>query len=134
MELTEAKKLNGVVRTAEPCADARGSQRQPEGVGPRRAAEGVGHAQLAGSGLLKGGNLLAKNELLRLKHMAHRLQQFLVQGLVLALQVEHGNGLGGLVAGLRGGIRCVLHANYFSSWQRECCPIGGVRNRTSRFS
>jgi len=38
--------------------------------------------------------MLAKDELLRLKHMAERLQQFLVERTVLALEVQHGNGLG----------------------------------------
>ena len=68
-----------------------GGQRQPQRVGARGAAKGVGHAQLPGRGLLKGGDRLAENELLRLKHMAERLQQFLLERLVLALQVEHGN-------------------------------------------
>ncbi len=50
-------------------ADAGGGQRQPEGVGARGAAHGVGHAQLLGRGPLKGGDRLAKDELLRLQYM-----------------------------------------------------------------
>ncbi len=94
MALTEAKKLKGVVRTAAARADSGGGQRQPQGIGARGAAHGVGHAQLPGCGLLKGGHLLAKDKLLRLKHMPEGFQQFLVERLVLALQVEHGYGLG----------------------------------------
>ena len=94
MALTEAKKLKGVVTTACAGADAGGGQRQPESVGARGAADGVGHAQLRSGGLFKGGYRLAKNELLRLKHMPDRVQQFLVERAVLALEVQHGHGLG----------------------------------------
>jgi len=45
---------------------------------------------MAGRGLLKLRYLLAEDELLRLKHMAKRIKQFPLQGLVLALQVQHG--------------------------------------------
>jgi hypothetical protein len=45
--------------------------------------------QLPGGGLLKRSYLLPKDKLLRLKHMSYRLQQFLVEGLVLAFEVEH---------------------------------------------
>ena len=44
--LTEAKKLKGVVMTAAPGSDSGGGQGQPESVGARGAADGVGHAQL----------------------------------------------------------------------------------------
>ena len=44
--------------------------------------------------LFKGGDRLAKDKLLRLQHMAEGCEQFLVERLVLALEVEHGNGLG----------------------------------------
>ena len=74
----------------------------------------MGHAQLPGRGPLKGSHLLAKNKLLRLKHMPQGLQQFLVERLVLALQIEHGHGHGtGWLPGLECavGIGGVLHAN-----------------------
>ena len=77
-------------------ADAGGGQRQPEGIGAGGAAQCVGHAQLPGSGALKGGYLLAKDELLSLKDSPDRIQQFLVERAVLALEVQHGDGLGGL--------------------------------------
>jgi hypothetical protein len=37
--------------------------------------------------------LLAKDKLLRLKHMPDGFKQFLVKRLVLALEVQHGHGL-----------------------------------------
>ena len=52
--------------------------------------------QLPGGGLLKRSYLLPKDKLLRLKHMSYRLQQFLVEGLVLAFEVEHRYRLGDL--------------------------------------
>jgi hypothetical protein len=55
----------------------------------------VGHAQLRSGGTLKGGYRLAQNELLLLKDGIERSQQLMVEGLVLALEVEHGDRLGG---------------------------------------
>jgi hypothetical protein len=64
--------------------------------------------------LLKRSYLLPKDKLLRLKDIANRLQQFLVEGLVLAFEVKHrhrhGSGLGFLCGSSR-WIRGVLHAN-----------------------
>ena len=60
-------------------ANSGGGQRQPEGVGARGAADGVGHAQLLRRGFFKGGNRLAQNELLRGQDLAERVQQFLVE-------------------------------------------------------
>ena len=71
-------------------------------------------SQLAGGSLLKCGNLLAKDKLLRLKHMAYRLQQLLMEGLVLTLEVEHWDGSGRGLSFLGGSLRWnggVLHAN-----------------------
>jgi hypothetical protein len=45
---------------------------------------------------------------LRLKHMLEGREQLLVERLVLALQVEHGNGLGGRGFS-SGGVGLVLH-------------------------
>ena len=50
------------------------------------------HAQLRRRGALKSGHLAAKHELLRLQHLLEGSQQFLMQGLVLALQVQHRDG------------------------------------------
>jgi hypothetical protein len=50
------------------------------------------HAQLVGRRPLKCGHLLAKDKLLRLKHMSDGFKQFLVKRLVLALEVQHGHG------------------------------------------
>jgi hypothetical protein len=49
----------------------------------------VGHAKLGGGGALKGGYRLAKNELLRLKDAGQGIEEFLVNGAVLTLQVQH---------------------------------------------
>ena len=78
-------------------ADSGGGQGQPQGIGAGRAANSMGYSELRGGGALKGGYRLAKDKLLRLKHMVERLEQFLVQRLVLALEVQHrhrhGHGL-----------------------------------------
>ncbi len=74
IELTEAKKLNGVVTTAWPGAHARGGQRQPQGVGARRASQSMGHAQLLRGGFFECGHLAAKDELLRFEYPAERIQ------------------------------------------------------------
>jgi len=71
-------------------ADAGGGQREPESVSARGAADGVGHAQLDGSGFFKGGNGLAQNELMGLQDMPDRPHQFIVEQAVLALEVQHG--------------------------------------------
>ena len=94
MALTEAKKLNGVVTTAVPGFDSGGGQGQPQRVGSRRTSQRVGNTQLRGGGTLEGRYLFAKNELLRRKHPAQGIQQLFLQGLVLALQVEHRHGPG----------------------------------------
>ncbi len=49
-------------------------QRQPQGIGARRAPQRMGDAQLVRGGLLECGNLIAKNKLLRREHPAERLQ------------------------------------------------------------
>ena len=54
----------------------------------------MGHTQMARRRALKTGYLLPKDELLRLKHMAKRLKQFRLDGLVLPFQVQHGYGHG----------------------------------------
>jgi len=52
----------------------------------------MGHAELPGGGLLECGYRLAKDKLLRLKYVAHRLQKFVVERAILALEVQHGDG------------------------------------------
>ena len=89
-------------------ADSGGGQGQPEGIGARGAAQRVGHAQLLLGGALKGGYRLAKDELLRLKHVGDRIQQFLVERTVLALEVQHGHRLGGCGGTPRRG-ESILH-------------------------
>ena len=76
-------------------ADAGGGKREPECVSARGAADGVGHAQLRFSGALEDGNLLTQNELAGIEDSAERLEEFVVERLVLALEVEHGDRLGG---------------------------------------
>jgi hypothetical protein len=51
------------------------------------------NAQLAGRGPLQFSYWLTEDKLLRLKHMPQRSEQFLVERLILALQVQHGNRL-----------------------------------------
>jgi hypothetical protein len=88
------------------------------------------HAQLPGRGLLKGGYLLAKDKLLRLKHMLYGRQQLKVEGLVLALQVKHGNGHGHGLAGLGGAASrsyAVLHGNILPTMEpvpHPCVSFG----------
>ena len=54
--------------------------------------------------------MLTEDKLLRFKHMPESLQQFLVEGLVLTLEVEHGNRL--KAGGFRGsGVSLVVHEN-----------------------
>ena len=73
-------------------ADAGGGQRQPEGVGAGGAADGVGHAELLGGCAFKCGDRLTEDKLLRLQYMADGFEQFVVERLVLAFEVEHGTG------------------------------------------
>jgi hypothetical protein len=55
----------------------------------------VRHAQLLLRSPLKGCNRFAQNELPRLQHAPDRLQEFLVERLILALEVQHGYRLAG---------------------------------------
>ncbi len=89
-------------------ADPGGGKGQPECVGAGGAAKSMSHAQLPGRGPLKGGYRLAKDELLRLKHLGNRIQEFLMERDVLALEVQHGYGLGGLGGSCMSGAG-VLH-------------------------
>jgi len=68
----------------------------------------MSHAQLPRRGPLKGCHRLAQDELLRLKYVVHGFQQFLVKRAVLALEVQHGHGLGGL-GGMQRRLACVFH-------------------------
>src|ERR1035437_9027725 len=109
MALVEAKKLKGVVTTdwPEPGSPrtgpgpwggepiSAGGQRQPKGVCARGAADGVGHAQPLRCGFFKGGDGLAENELLRGQDLTESVQKFLMEGLILAFEVQHGHRLGG---------------------------------------
>jgi hypothetical protein len=54
----------------------------------------MGHTQLFAGAPFESGYRFAEDKLLRIKYMADRVQQFLVQRTVLALQVQHGHGLG----------------------------------------
>ena len=92
MALTEAKKLNGVVMTASPGpmpAAARASQRAsvPEEQPMAWATPSCAAAALEFS------YRLTEDKLLRLQYMPESSQQFLMERLVLALQVEHRHGL-----------------------------------------
>ena len=109
MALTEAKKLKGVVTTAVPGPIPAAASASHRASVPEEQPMAWATPSWRGGGLLKGGYRLAQDKLLRLKYMPERLQQLLVERLVLALEVQHGHGLGGLAAGLRGGVRSVLH-------------------------
>ncbi len=63
----------------------------------------MGHTQLFCRSLFKGSYRLAKDELLRLKHMSDGIQQFLVERAVLALEVQHRHRLRGLKGTGRSG-------------------------------
>ena len=52
----------------------------------------MGHAQLLRSGIFERGHFAAKDELLRFEHPAERIQQLLMDGSILALQVQHRDG------------------------------------------
>ena len=56
----------------------------------------MSYAELCGSRLLKDRNRLAKDKLLRLKYMPHRIQQLPMQGTILTLEVQHGDRLSDL--------------------------------------
>jgi len=74
-------------------ADSGGCQPQPQSIGARGAANRVGHAKLPRRSPLKGSHRLAQNELLRFQHFPDCLQQLLMQRVVLALEIQHGNWL-----------------------------------------
>ena len=52
------------------------------------------YAQLLCAGFFKCSHLGAKDELLRFEHPTERGQQLLMEGSILAFQVEHGDGRG----------------------------------------
>ncbi len=74
-------------------ADSCGDKSQPKGIGTGGAADGVGHAQMGGGLALEFGYRLTKDKLLRLEYPPEGIQQLLVERLVLALEVQHGDGL-----------------------------------------
>lgn len=49
-----------------------------------------------GCGGFKRGNGLAEDELLCAQHIAERLMQLIVERLILAFEVQHGNGREGV--------------------------------------
>ena len=64
MELTVAKKLKGVVRTAVPGPIPAAARASHSASVPERAAHRVGYSQLRGGGLLKRRNRGPQDELL----------------------------------------------------------------------
>jgi hypothetical protein len=54
----------------------------------------VGYAQMPGRCALEGRNRLTQDELLLLENRFDRIQQFPVERAILALEVQHGDGLG----------------------------------------
>jgi hypothetical protein len=54
----------------------------------------MGQAQLTGRGALKFGYRLAENELLRLKHAVQGFEELVVNGVILTLEIQHGDRLG----------------------------------------
>jgi hypothetical protein len=56
----------------------------------------VGYAELFGRRLFECGYRLTQDELLSFKDLADCLEQFLLERLVLAFEVQHGHRLGGL--------------------------------------
>jgi hypothetical protein len=82
-------------------ADAGGGKGEPEGVSARRAADGMSDSELRGGGSLEGRNRLSQNELLLLQYVADGLHKLLMEGLILAFQVQHRNWLGGCGSALR---------------------------------
>ena len=93
MALTEAKKLKGVVTTASPGpipAAARASQRASV---PEEQPMAWATPSWSAAARSNVGDRLAKDKLLRLQYMLEGLEQFLVERLVLALEVQHGHGL-----------------------------------------
>jgi hypothetical protein len=86
-----------------------GRKRKPEGVRAGGTAKGVSDAELFGCRFLEYGYRLAQDELLGFKHVTDSFQKLLLQGSVLAFEVQHGNRLGGLSGRAMGGQR-LLHA------------------------
>ena len=78
-------------RTPGPDPDSR--ERQPQRIGSRRAAHRVGHAQRIGGSRLESRNRIPQNELPRIQNPGQRFQQFLAEGRILPLQIQHRNGL-----------------------------------------
>src|SRR5271166_932375 len=76
-------------------ADGGGGQREPEGVSARGAADGVGRSQVRCRGSFKGCNLLTKYKLTSFEDSLKRREKFAMEGLILAREVQHGDGLGG---------------------------------------
>ena len=72
MELTEAKKLNGVVTTLVPGSTPQACKRQPERVGARGAAHAGAHTQVLRRLALEAVNFWAADEVLRRQHALDR--------------------------------------------------------------
>ena len=79
MELTEAKKLKGVVTTAVPGPMPAAASASHRASVPEEQPMAWATPSCAGRGALEGGYRLAQDELLRLKNMAHRVQQLPVE-------------------------------------------------------
>ena len=53
----------------------------------------MGYVQVGRGSLFEGSDGFAEDKLLGLQHMAEGCEQFVLERLVLPLEVEHGNGL-----------------------------------------
>ena len=94
MELAEAKNVNGVVRKLSPARDSDSGEGKPQGICAGGAADGGGGAEVGGDFALKGGDLFAQHQRLRLADLVNGGAHLLTNGGILALQVKHGNGRG----------------------------------------
>ena len=82
------------------------------------------NAELVGGSVFESGYRLTEDKLLRLQHMPEGLKQLMVQGLVLTLQVEHGNRLA-FGSGMHGRVGTVLHPDRVAAGHKKSSTSDG---------
>ena len=101
---------DGVARADSGCG-----QGQPESVGARGAADGVGHAQVRGRLRSKAATGSPRINCCVCSTCPRASSKFLMERLVLAFEVQHGHGLGLQEPDAQAGLAVLLHLTMVSA-------------------
>jgi hypothetical protein len=81
--------------------------------------------EVVSDGVFERSYRLTEDKLLRLQYMPEGLEQLTVQGRVLTLEIQHGNGLA-FCSGMHSGVGSVLHPNRVAAGKSTAFHFGRI--------